>query len=196
MIIDYSYFTGKINLPQTGNTPGRTEVENFIETYETEYLQRVLGYELWKAFTEGIEGSGPIDQRWTDLLQGKDFTYQSYTRHWNGFEAKPSPVSQYVYYKYMEDHALDTVLVGTSTGATDNATRVAPMPKMVDAWNEMVRLNVKLWNFLNANRDVYPEWKQGERWGWSGWYWPHEYGYGYGYCHGNELFNRKNSLDL
>lgn len=205
MIIDYSYFIGKINLPQTGNTPGRAEIDQFIETYEKEYLQRVLGYDLWKAFTDETGGSGEIDQRWTDLLTGAEYSHGDHTHKWEGFEDKPSPIAQYVYYRYMEDKAIDTVLVGTSTGDTDNATRVSPAAKMLDAWNNMIRLNVKLWNFLNANRSTYPEWKGYQSWP-LGWYWPYpgDWGYrvgvgssyGYGYDHPNELFNRKNSLDL
>lgn len=190
MIIDYSYFIGKINLPQTGTTDGRTDVEGFIQTHEPEYLQKVLGYDLWKAFTDGIAGSGAVDDRWNKLLQGAEFTYNSRNSVWPGFEAKPSPISQYVYYRQQEDAASDTVLAGTSTGATDNATRVSPLPKMIDAWNKMVELNILLWNFLYANKALYPEWKNEGYY--PTWYWPDSVGY----CHRNELFNRKNSLDL
>lgn len=190
MIIDYTYFIGKINLPQTGNTDGRADVTGFIETYEPEYLQKVLGYDLWKAFTDGIEGSGEPDSRWLNLLNGGTFIYNGQTNIWPGFEAKPSPISQYVYYRNQEDGASDTVLTGTSIGKTDNAIRVSPVSKMIDAWNKMVELNILLWNYLYKNRTLYPEWKPEGYY--DTWYWPDTIGY----CHRNELFNRKNSLDL
>ena len=190
MIIDDTYFIRKINLPQTGSTDGRAEVQGFIDTYEPEYLQKVLGYPLWKAFTDGIAGSGEPDARWLTLLDGAEFTYNSSTIKWPGFTAKPSPISQYIYYQEAEDRAKDTVLVGTSTGSTDNATRVSPASKMIDAWNVMTGLNVLLWNFLNANKSTYPEWKPTGYY--NTWYWPDQIGY----CHRNELFNRKNALDL
>lgn len=194
MLIDYSYFVGKINLPQTGNTDGRADVEAFIADYEPEYLQKVLGYSLWKAFTDGIDGSGAVDQRWTDLLDGADFSYDGKTWRWPGFVPKPSPVAQYVYYQFLENGASDTVPAGTATGKAENATRVSPSAKMLTAWNEMIKSNVLLWNFLNANKATYPEWTAD---GYSfGWYW-----YGYSWWdnhteHRNELFTRKNSLDL
>lgn len=187
-IVDDTFFTGKINLPQVGNSDGLANVTQFIDTYEPEYLKKVLGYDLWKAFTEGIEGSGTPDQRWLDLLQGKEFQYQSKPYNWAGFENKPSPISQYVYYQVLEDSASDTVLVGQSTGKTENAIRTSPVSKMIAAWNEMVELNIMLWNFLYVNKATYPEWDVSYPY----WYWPY---YG-GIIHQNEIFNLKNSLDL
>lgn len=190
MIIDYTYFVGKTILPQVGNTEGRSTVESFIETYETEYLKKVLGYDLWKAFTDGIEGSGTPDQRWVDLLEGAEYTCQSHTKLWPGFEAKPSPISQYVYYQFMQDGAINNTLVGTATQAVDNNNKVAPFEKMIDAWNDMVELNILLWNFLYANRSVYPEWDYASQWG--SWFWPvysHQ-------RHKNEMYNLKNYHDL
>lgn len=185
-IIDYTFFTGKTNLPQVGNTDGRDSVEAFITTYEHEYLKLALGYDLWKAFTDGIAGSGVADQRWVDLLQGKEFVYSGKNYKWGGFENKPSPISQYVYYQIQQDTAIDTTLIGQSIAAAENATRVNPISKMIQAWNDMVQLNVVLWNFLYANRAVYPEWDL--------YYcrWPLHYGY----YRKNEIFNLKNSFDL
>lgn len=192
MIIDHTYFVGKINLPQVGNTPGRDTVDEFIEIYETEYLKKILGYDLWKAFTDGIDGSGPHDQRWEDLLAGKDYDFQGHNKNWPGFEAKPSPIGQYVYYQYMENGAAINTLVGTATQAVDNNNKVSPFEKMVSAWNDMVELNILLWNFLYANRTVYPEWKY-QHW-WGTWFWPvysHQFA-----CNKNELYNLKNYHDL
>lgn len=85
MIIDYTYFHGKLNLPQVGNTEGRNQVIQFINQFEPEYLKKVLGYDLWKAFTDGISGSGTPDQRWLDLLEGSTYTHCGKTREWVGF---------------------------------------------------------------------------------------------------------------
>lgn len=189
-IIDYTFFIGKINLPQVGNTDGCDSVEAFITTYEPEYLKLALGYDLWKAFSDGIAGSGVADQRWVDLLQGKDFVYSGKNYKWEGFENKPSPISQYIYYQIQQDVAIDTTLIGQSTAAAENATRVNPVSKMIQAWNDMVQLNVVLWNFLYANRAVYPEWNTSGYY--DTWYWPDIIGY----CHRNEIFNLKNSFDL
>jgi hypothetical protein len=188
-IIDHTYFYGKLSLPQTNNTEGRSIVDQFITTYEPEYLQKALGYDLWKAFTTGIEGSGEPDQRWKDLLEGKEITYQNRTYKWTGFEntEKKSPIACYVYYKYMEDKASDNTLVGTVVQNVDNNTRVNSLRKMVDAWNSMVDMNNTLWLFLYQNKADYPEWKEYQT-GIIGWANPFR-------CHG-EVFNKINEFGI
>lgn len=309
-IIDYTYFFGKLNLPQSGNTEGRTLITQFIDIYEPEYLKKALGYDLWKAFSEGIAGTGlgseqitngsftgnandwtlgtgwsfnvdkvtftnisgasalyqlgvlsttkkyrvsfdvtttngfvnvqfgnnrieavvgtntfdgywadvlghggiivyfmvstdfdgsidnvsvkeiTTEQRWLDLLEGKEFEYLSRNYNWNGFNPteKITPIANYVYYKYMEDRASDNTLVGTAAGAVDNNTRTAPVTKMVDAWNAMAEMDKTLWHFLKVNKDVYPEWTNFQ-WSWDYW-WRSDS------CKRSEVFHFKNSLDL
>ena len=178
MIIDYTYFTiGKLKLAQTGNTEGRTEINQDIEIYEPELLQKALGYDLWKAFTDGIEGSGSIETRWESLLSGIEFDYYGKNYKWNGFgpDNKLSPIANYCYYRYMEDSASDVTLAGTATGAVDNNTRVAPMQKMVNAWNDMVDMLHILHRFLLSSDD-YPEYDETQT--------------------DTDVFRYKNSLDL
>lgn len=290
-IIDYNYFTKKLNLPQTGNTEGRNEVIRFIDTYENEFLKKALGYDLWKAFSDGIAGSGSPDQRWLDLLEGKEFTYQSRTDKWVGFapvtsggsysinsdnfleltaggpepeDPAPgttitlpaafqdvtlavyirgtgrlktseftvvgatltfnggiemslgtvvfiekgnrlsissgdllyvSPIANYVYYQFIENNAMNTVLIGTVVSKTDNNRNVNPVPKLVDAWNRMADMLYGLYGFLQANKDTYPEWSTRTKY--ADWYWLDiDYGfYNYPNCL-SEVYQKKNSLDL
>jgi len=178
MIIDYTYFIGKLRLPQTGNTDGRTVVEEFAEIYETEILKKAMGYDLWKAFTDGIEGSGDPDQRWEDLLDGVTFEYKGINLRFNGLdpEDKITPIANYCYYKYLEDSAADVTLAGVATGAVDNNTRVSPMQKMIDAWNAMVDMLLKMSSFIKLNEAIYPEFERKQQ--------------------DPEVFRYKNSLDL
>lgn len=281
MIIDYTYFTGKLSLPQTTNTEGRALISQFILDYEDEFLKKVLGYDLWKAFVDGIEGSGLPDQRWVDLLEGKDFTYYGKNYRWGGFAAgqnaidvnptnqytlivggpgpydpppgpsfelppsfvgtlfiierrgtgqlradeysvsgstvtldlllinetlfitkgaltgnplsngleKFSPITNYVYYRWMEDQATHNTLVGTAVQNVDNNSRVNAVTKMISAWNSMVDINKVLWMFLKANKDVYPEWVE-VNWNWDWWNETDESWYT------SEVFKKKNSFDL
>jgi len=189
MIIDHTYFTQKLSLPQRGNTEGQELIADFIETYEEEYLKKVLGYDLWKAFDAGIAGSGTPDQRWLDLLDGLEFTYLSRNYKWEGFStANKTPIANYVYYKWMEDTAEHNTLVGTAVQVVDNNSRVNAVTKMVDAWNRMVDMNRTLWMFLKANEGDYPEWQdEPDYWLW----WTESQ---WDSC--NELFRKINSLDL
>lgn len=311
-IIDYTYFYGKLSLPQTDNTEGRSIVNQFITTYETEFLKKALGFGLWKTFIAGIPGgvvgaeqitngsftgnatgwtlgagwaygsnmvsftagavtelkqnigmiaisiprcrvsfnvggttgfvvvslgrdgtnqvydagsgvvtfdgicasavgdriiftpspdfNGSVDdvslkplaveQRWVDLLEGKEFTYYETLHKWGGFSNTllQSPIANYVYYRYMENKATDNTLVGTTVQKVDNNARVNSVQKMIDAWNSMVDMNQNLWRFLNENKSTYPEWKAYAS-DWVSWL-------SYYQCQRSEVFHKKNSLDL
>jgi len=257
LIIDYTYFTNRLNLPQTGNTAGREDVEAFIDQYEPEYLQCVLGLDLWQVFINGIEGSGSPEQRFIDLLQGKDFTKDGCLYKWPGFApltnggsysinnenfqaftaggpdefdpvagsasmtmppnfvdnsslkvyirgtgwlkpseysvagdqltllggilfnldtvvfleigprlsaisgtlTKLSPIANYVFYQYVDERVIDFTLVGNVKSTTENNRIADETPRLVYTWNRMADMNRALYNFLQANKTVYPEWK-------------------------------------
>lgn len=160
-IIDYTAFTLKLGLPQATNTEGRQEIEGYIEQYEPEYLRNALGYDLWKAFSEGIEGSGEPDQRWVDLLEGKEFTHCGKTYKWEGFET--TPIQNFVYCNIREARASSTMAVSEVVPSSDNSIPVSPLQKMVDAWNRMVDVNNILYMFLQENKDTYPEWDSDQK---------------------------------
>lgn len=196
MIINSSYFTGKLNLPQTGNSEGSLIVQDFIDTYEPAYLKELMGYPLWKAFTEGIKGSPPYEQRWVNLLSGAEYTVNDRSNMWLGLKTKPSPIAAYVYYQFLEDQAQDTTLVGTAISKTTNAERANPVQKMVNAWNSMVATNLLFAEYMNANRSTYPEWngKPVHEFFYSRsffWNWDYEY---METC--NPLFRYKNTFDI
>lgn len=163
MIIDPSYFVNRLNLPQTGNSAGLAEVQDFIDQYEPEYLQCVLGLGLWQAFTNGLDGSGlPTEDRWADLLHGADFTKQGCKYHWNGFMpvgSKISPIAGYVFYQFVDEREEDFTLVGNVKSTTENNRVVNATTRLVYTWNRMVDMNRFLYNFLLVNKATYPEWK-------------------------------------
>jgi len=209
MLIDYTYFIGKINLPQRTTEDGQADLNLFIALYEQKYLQCVLGFDLWKAFTDGInvEDSGLIDERWLNLLDGVDYAYQGKNGHWAGFTPdfgsgldylKVSPIANYVYYQYMANRSSDTMGVGEVVSETDNNKTVNGMRKMITAWNDMVQMNVSLYRYLSANKTVYPEWKVcgscSYAWVWS---WPVYYNRCRrcsDFC--DDIFKLKNILDI
>lgn len=84
MIIDYSYFIGKLNLPQRTSEDGQADIARFIQQYELEYLRAALGFDLRKAFLLGLQ-EDPIPQRWLDLLNGADYTFKGKNDNWPGF---------------------------------------------------------------------------------------------------------------
>lgn len=71
-LIDASYFTGKLTIPQLGQPSVVDALNTFIQREEPRYLQAALGYELWQDFVAGLSVS-PIDQKWLNLRDGVDF---------------------------------------------------------------------------------------------------------------------------
>lgn len=161
MLIDETYFTKRLNLPQRGNAEDLQDLLDFIEQYETEYLQCVLGLPLWEAFVAGTEGSGIPDARYQDLLHGANFTYKNCTHKWTGFAptSKISPIANYVYWQYVENKIDAVTLTGVTVSSTENNRTVAATDRLVDAWNRMIDMNISLYRFLKANKTVYPEWQ-------------------------------------
>lgn len=159
-IIDYTYFVGDINLPQGGSSDGQAYIDRFITIYETEFLQMVLGYDLWKAFTDGLAAGSP-DQKWIDLRDGKQFADLSLqNKKWIGFKNTNlvSPIANYVYCKIMEDMQTHTTSIGEAQNAAENAVIVSASHKIVNAWNRMVEMNLVLKDFLDANLTTYTDW--------------------------------------
>lgn len=91
--INASYFYGNLNIAQKDQKPVADSLQIFIDQYEPEFLERVLGYELWQAFLAGLEES-VIDSRWTFLRDGGAFAGYDQRQHkWVGFAAAMSPSS-------------------------------------------------------------------------------------------------------
>lgn len=161
MITDYTYFTKRLNLPQVGNSAGRKDVNDYIEQYEREYLQCVLGRDLWQILSDQTEGSGlPTDERILNLLEGAEFTLHGKVYYWGGFknEEKISPIANYVFYQYVDERQIDFTLVGNVKSTTENNRVEDATPRLVYAWNRMVDMNRILFNYLKANKTLFPEW--------------------------------------
>lgn len=188
-----SYFNNKLNMP-TG-TYSVAGLNNAISRYEDEYLELVLGYELWDEFITAyaaslVEGADPLADKWTDLLTGAEFEFEydgvTYTRKWLGFSNSKyiSPIANYIYYKHRCDLLSNFNGVSESVINKENATNVNPGDRLIDVWNDMVKMTGEtpsiyklydfpsdlddyahfnkegsLYNFLLANKDTYTNWE-------------------------------------
>lgn len=92
MLIDRTYFIGDLNIPNTDNTSIGELLDWFIEKHEVEFLESVLGYELYKALKAGLLVI-PVDQKWTDLIEGVEYTdLAGKLRFWQGLIFQPPSV--------------------------------------------------------------------------------------------------------
>jgi hypothetical protein len=166
-LIDTSYFVGEINIPLGTRDEVTENLNLFISKYESQLLLKVLGYELFKAYTAGIAVGSP-EQKWVDLRDGKEYTgNDGRIRKWVGFKDsanKLSFIADYVYYWWMRNQATQTGGVGEVSTTTENAVRTSPAMKMARAWNEVHETVNQLMCFLQANRSVYTDWHPADAW--------------------------------
>jgi len=172
-LIDVSYFFGELlvaNATVAGGPVGE-ELQLYIDKYEKQFLRYTLGHDLAAAFAAGLLVTPPIEQRWTDLLDGVEFTDQSgrgYT--WRGLKppidgtSKQSPIAMYVYFFYQKNLYTQSAGVGEVTTKNENAVKANPGEKMARAWNEMSSWIRDLVWYMNNKRDVYPEWQTNLLW--------------------------------
>lgn len=90
MLIDRTYFIGELNIPNTSNQAVAAALDHFIEKYEVDFLQKVLGYELYTSFMSGIAHSPPIQDKWRILLEGGQYTtLNQEIFFWKGLVSQP-----------------------------------------------------------------------------------------------------------
>lgn len=90
-LIDRTYFVGELNIPNITQAAIGSAVDLFIEEYEDKLLNDVLGYTLNKALKAGLQ-EVTVDQKWTDLIEGVEYTHNSKTKYWKGLVTQPPTV--------------------------------------------------------------------------------------------------------
>jgi hypothetical protein len=145
--------------PQSTEEVSLEQVNKFIDIYEDQFLHKALGYGLFKAFKAGLQET-TVEQKWKDLNEGAEFTYNSRLSKWNGFvtESKLSPIANYIFCEFMEDKIAENTPAGIVVPKTENSYREDGRQKIVMAWNEMVEYLYDLRKFLYTNQSVYTEW--------------------------------------
>jgi hypothetical protein len=123
-LIDISYFVGDINnIPNTDQVAVQQRVNYCIQKYEQEFLRKLLGYPLYKAFVASLQVVAPAvpEQRMLDILYGKEYTnLQGYLTQWRGLIMTDNPVfnlaGEFIYKPPVY------LTAGTSIGLTPGAT--------------------------------------------------------------------------
>jgi hypothetical protein len=105
-------------------------------------------------------GSLQNEDRFFALRDGREYVWNGETIKWNGLAfdsngTKRSLIADYVYYQYLKDNVSFTMGAGEVESKADVAT--SPKLKMIRAWNDMAMMNSELFQFLQANQSVYPE---------------------------------------
>lgn len=140
MIIDYTFFQDgllkvegvtALAAPSPTNEANVGVISSFIEKYEPEYLCKLLGEELYKDFLDN-----PEKDEWVSL---NDMLV---------IGERISPIANYVYFHLLRNSQSSVSLNGVKA---DGENLVSPQRKMVSAWNDMVRMNRRLYTWLGKN---------------------------------------------
>lgn len=127
-------FIGEQNIPNTDEETTAGKLQWFIDEYEPQLLEVLLGSVLYADYLAGVL-IDPLPQKWADLQQ-----------------MVKRPIVCYVYYYFMNDNITYTSGQGASKPKSENAVGVQSWDKMVKAWNTMVNKNKKVREFI-ANGD-------------------------------------------
>jgi len=177
MIIDKSYFTGKLFIPNVQAVPdihGGTQPNNqdkltaAIVKYERLLLINALGaeqYDLLVAVMGSVTDYVP-GNKWYDLVNGK--TYDN-----KRFDGLRDIIGYYVYVNFLKYESVQFNTTGLERAESANSTPVLAEQRVIDYWNEFVSMYqyhhgcgcilygsytpnfVSLYQFLNENQADY-----------------------------------------
>jgi hypothetical protein len=159
-IITNPYFIGKISIP-TDNSYVSANLSTFIDRTEKQYLIDALGYELYKGFIAYVANPSPSVQRYDDILDGAEFT-NSYGNldKWDGLKDETTYISMLAYFTFYEFSTahINETGKGTTVEMWENAEKISPIEKQLQAYNLGIEHYHKLYDFLLQNESDYSEW--------------------------------------
>lgn len=156
-VTNVSYFQGENQIANTDQVPVQENLQLFIDEYESEYLQILLGPVLAAQFIAGITPVPvdpptdpvtyvPIEQKWLDLMD----------QIWviKG-TSKVSPVANFIYFYFVRRATYYNSGTGLQVPTAENAMLVDSKIECARAWNKMNKLSFNVYKFLKANVSVY-----------------------------------------
>jgi hypothetical protein len=163
-LIDESFFIGEINIPNTGKPEIKESLDVFINKYEKELMQRLLGIQLWKIYD--IDSTS---LRFTDLINGVDYTTGSYYYSWRGLvwgtaPNKHSLIANYIYWHWIKDKEIWNSGIGTIRATPNQAISISPGLKMSTTWNQFSYQVAEFNHYMSSSLSVYPEWQPFNLW--------------------------------
>ena len=149
-IIDNTYFKNgwlfipnnkDINASPVGSPTIETDLDLFRIEYERELLLNSLGVTLYNLLQTALLDLPSSDQKWQDLVEGKDYAINGKTKRWNGLRGanQQSLIAFYVYCQYLRNDNSTYLTTGIAQSTANNAERSDPSPKFVKSWNRFLK---------------------------------------------------------
>lgn len=168
-VVDNTYFENRelfipnnkdLNAEPVGTASVQSELDATIEKYECELLINALGVTLYDELVTALEDLGVADQKWKDLVTGKNYTIDSKVYRWGGLRgfSKQSLVAFYVYTQYLVNDELAYTTVGVVQNEANNASVGDYTPKYIKARNSFLeQYQGNLYNYYKGyyNTNLY-----------------------------------------
>lgn len=165
MLIDKTYFTGKLSIPnlqqsETANPDlitNNSNLERLINEYEFRYLVDVFGFSIAKTILDQLEADGTVkattDQKYKDLIDGNGSDWLGLRFDVNSI--KYSQIANYVYCQYLYENERRLTDLGVTVDTAEKSKMVSSFGKYNDAWREMISMRQPSW-FDNFYNNLYP----------------------------------------
>lgn len=147
------YFDGNTYLPAVRKdaadgfsnfvqSTSQANLDWYIITYEPEYLEQLLGCQLYNSFIEGIEAETPLD-RWIKL---RDKIFQNI--QYNDNEFFYSPAAEYVFCMFLNRTNTQTSEKGQVKATVYGTINSDPTSIFPLVWNHMSDSSLKIQNWI------------------------------------------------
>ena len=155
MITDKTYFEKNLTkLPQskglsngvssTVKTYDEAELDDAINFYEPEIMERILGSDIYAEFVSGIAVTPTPDEKWVTLRN----------KFWD-VTNKRSPIANYIFFNIIPSIEERLTRGGSVVSKIDESSVVSAYPKQMRAWNDMVEKLEIAYEWLIENRATY-----------------------------------------
>jgi hypothetical protein len=144
MFTDISYYRGRLAIPFS-NKNTTDFVNTYIDPFEQEYLETVLGLKLYNEFIAGLTIETP-DAKWIALRDGASFNVEIGSEivemKWKGLKnsTKESPLTSYVFINWLKNNYNQMTGLGVIDTTKENGSSVSVQEKMIIAYSDCVRL--------------------------------------------------------
>lgn len=158
-IIDETYFINDINIAYDDLTVDNLKA--YITKYEKKLFEQLFGYSLAKL----VMGYDPdtSEQRIIDIVEGAEFIVNvlgnDVTLKWEGLKSTADNiVANFVWYWWQRGNLSLSSGIGNVTPTIENAKPGDLSMKAMHAYNNAVEQSQILYLYLDANKELYPEW--------------------------------------
>ena len=154
MIIDETYFTGKLNIPNVQQAPVNTNLvsnnsilDRIIKEYSFKYLSDVFGVIVAKDILSKVDSTGAIipgtDQKYIDLIEGNGSNWLGLRYEVNG--VKYSQIANYCYCQYLNETETKLTNIGNTIDESEKGKILSSWNKFNEAWREMFVMRQPKW---------------------------------------------------